>query len=260
MAVGNSLATRKSTAGIQKQKNEVVFDVSGQQITLTPETVRNYLVSGDKERVTIPELVMFINLCKYAKLNPWLKEAYCIKYGNEPATMVVAKEAYLKRAESCNNYDGCTAGIVVLDENGTVTYREGMIVLPTETLVGGYAEVYSKDRNHPSRIEVSFEEYAGRKKDGSLNSQWAKRPASMIRKVAMAQALREAFPNSLGNLFTAEEQEEAIIPMDVVIEDASKNPEALPELEQPEPVPEPQQSTQQAATPQGAAAALFGNR
>lgn len=42
---------------------------------------------------------MFINLCKYAGLNPWLKEAYCIKYGNEPATMVVGKEAFMKRAE-----------------------------------------------------------------------------------------------------------------------------------------------------------------
>nr|WP_243104368.1 recombinase RecT [Clostridium sp. AF15-41] len=41
------------------------------------------------------ELAVFINLCRFNGLNPWLKEAYCIKYGNEPATMVVGKEALI---------------------------------------------------------------------------------------------------------------------------------------------------------------------
>ena len=93
MAVGNSLV------GKTPQKMErVEFEVSGEKIILSPQIVRDYLVSGDKERVSLQEIVMFINLCKYAGLNPWLKEAYCIKYGNEPATMVVGKEAFTKRA------------------------------------------------------------------------------------------------------------------------------------------------------------------
>lgn len=72
---------------------------------LTPQTVRDYLVSGDKERVTMQEIVMFINLCRYAGLNPWLKEAYCIKYGNEPATMVVGEGSIHEAAESAPGYD-----------------------------------------------------------------------------------------------------------------------------------------------------------
>ena len=67
---------------------------------LSPQIVRDYLVSGDKERVSMQEIVMFINLCKFNGLNPWLREAYCIKYGNEPATMVTGKEAFEKRAEN----------------------------------------------------------------------------------------------------------------------------------------------------------------
>jgi hypothetical protein len=55
---------------------------------------------------------------------------------------------------------------------------------------------------------VSFEEYAGRKKDGTMNGQWSKKPATMIRKVALVQALREAFPKAFGGLYTAEEQGE----------------------------------------------------
>ena len=54
-------------------------------------------------------------------------------------------------------------------------------------------------------MEVSFDEYAGKKKDGSLNSQWSKKPATMIRKVAAVQALREAFPQSFAGMYVAEE-------------------------------------------------------
>ena len=53
--------------------------------------------------------------------------------------------------------------------------------------------------------EVSFNEYAARKKDGSLNSMWSKKPGTMIRKTALVQALREAFPSSFGGAFTEEE-------------------------------------------------------
>lgn len=53
----------------------------------------------------------------------------------------------------------------------------------------GWAEVFRKDRAHSSRVEVSFDEYVGRKNDGTINGQWSKKPATMIRKVAIVQAL-----------------------------------------------------------------------
>lgn len=202
MAVQNTLARKK-----EGNKNEVIFDAHGTKVTLTPEVVRNYLVSGDKERVSMQELVMFINLCRYNGLNPWLKEAYCIKYGNEPATIVPSKEAFTKRAESFPQFDGYKAGVVVCnDESGELEHREGSIVLKGETIIGGYAEVFRKDRAHSYKAEVSFDEYAGRKKDGTLNRQWTSKPGTMIRKVALVQALREAFPQSMGGLYIAEEQ------------------------------------------------------
>lgn len=204
MAVQNKLG--KATEG--KKEQGVTYEVNGLQITLTPQTVRDYLVSGDKEKVSIKELAMFINLCKFSKLNPWLKEAYCIKYGNEPATMVIGKGAFEKRAEEHPAYDGQESGIVVSSEDGEIIYRNGALKLEGEKLLGGYAQVWRKDRSHSYRIEVSFEEYVGRKKDGTLNSQWSKRPSTMIRKVALVQALREAFPKSFSGMYTAEEQGE----------------------------------------------------
>lgn len=249
MAVNNKLTKPK-----ENNEQVVTYEVNGMEVKLTPNTVRNYLVSGNKESVTIQEVAMFINLCKFSKLNPWVKEAYCIKYGNEPATMVVGKEAFQKRAEANPNYDGSEAGIIVTDtETGEVIYRKGTLKLQSEEIIGGYAEVWRKDRSHSTRIEVSFDEYAGRKKDGSLNSQWLKKPATMIRKVALVQALRETFPSAFGGMYTAEEQgqvePEYTMPanMEVIESEATEVSEKSVE------------TVEDNNQPTDAAAALFGN-
>lgn len=246
MAVSNSLAKKPP---VRVETTE--YMANGMKVTLTPGTVKNYLVSGDKDRVSDQEVAMFINLCRFTGLNPWLREAYCIKYGNEPATLVVGKDAYFKRAEANDAYDGIDAGIILQDEeSGQVTYRSGTLKLAGEILVGGYAEVYRKDRSHSFRIEVSFDEYAGRKKDGTLNSQWSKKPATMIRKVAMVQALREAFPQSLSGMYVAEEAgavEPDYIAGDVI---EPQTQQALPQRETVQNIPHVS-SAAQAVPPQG---------
>lgn len=255
MAVTNSLAGKNAT----KANEQVVeYMAGGMKVKLTPSIVRNYLVSGDKDRVSIQEVAMFMNLCKFSGLNPWLKEAYCIKYGNEPATMVVGKEAFEKRAEENPAYDGDESGIVVIDENGVISYRKGTLKLPGEEIIGGYAEVWRKDRKYSTRIEVSFEEYAGRKKDGTLNSQWAKKPATMIRKVALVQALREAFPKSFGGMYIAEEQgiDEPNFSVSDVIE--MQEAQAIAEKDDGTAANKASEPTQDAAATSDAQAALFG--
>lgn len=218
MTVTNKLVSKSA-----KNEREMTFSVNGAEIKLTPAIVKNYLVSGNSEAVTDQEIMMFMSLCKFQKLNPWLKEAYCIKYGTSPATVVIGKEAFMKRAESQEDYDGFEAGIIIASEDGYV-YRKGAFYdRQSETVVGGWAEVYRKTRKIPYRIEVSFDEYAGRTKDGKLNSQWATKPATMIRKVALVQALREAFPQAFAGLYSAEEQGEVeanatVVPNEDVVE------------------------------------------
>lgn len=252
MAVQNTLAPKK-----EAKKNEIVFTANGSEVRLTPETVKNYLVSGDKDRVTMQEVVMFMNLCKFNGLNPWLREAYLIKYGTEPATIVASKEAFTKRAEGNINFNGYEAGIIVLnDETGEFVYRKGSFKLPGEAIVGGYAEVYRKDRDHSYRIEVSFDEYAGRKKDGTLNRQWASKPATMIRKVALVQALREAFPGTFGNMYSAEEQG-VDEPIDVPY---TEQPQQEAQQNEQTQTPVEEQYEQQSFAQTGAADALFGEQ
>ena len=113
----------------------------------------------------------------------------------------------MKRADANPNYMGKKAGIIVQKEDGSVEEREGTFVLPNEKIVGGWAKVYVKDKE-PEYQSVSFDEYAGKKKDGSLNAQWAKKPATMIRKVAVVHALREAFPDRFQGMYAQEEMTE----------------------------------------------------
>lgn len=200
MATVNNSIAKKQPAN-NKSGQLVTFQVNGATVELSPAIVRDYLVSGDKERVTMQELVMFINLCKFNGLNPWLKEAYCIKYGSEPATMVTGKEAFEKRAENHPQHDGHKAGVIAWDpETGVMEYQVGSFHKPNMEIIGGWAEVWRKDQKESTRVEVSFDEYAGRMKDGTLNGQWSKKPGTMIRKVALVQALREAFPHTFGGL------------------------------------------------------------
>ena len=223
MAVNNTLVKAKAN-----NKAAVTFTAGDEQINLTPEMVKKYLVSGDASSVTDQEIVMFMMMCKANHLNPWNKEAYCIKYGTQPATMVVGKEAYMKRANAHPQYDGMDDGIVVLvKETGEMIYRKGAITLEGEQLIGGWADVYRKDRSRSTRVEVPFSEYAGRKKDGSLNGQWSSKPATMIRKVAQVQALREAFPDTLGGLYTADEQG-VDEPTDMIFEQPAETTEVKP--------------------------------
>ena len=206
MQVKNSLA---------KKSNESVttFTVGNDTVTLSPSIVRNYLTNGNGA-VTDQEVNYFVHLCRGQGLNPFLKEIYLIKFGTQPATFVVSKEAFLKRAEANLQYNGSESGIIVLNKDGELIERKGGFFLKdSEQVVGGWAKVYRKDRKYPSDVQVTFEEYAGRTKEGNLNSNWANRPATMIKKVALVQALREAFPNDLNNLYTEEEQGDIQMPM-----------------------------------------------
>lgn len=176
------------------------YTLEGGQV-LTADTVRRYISKEANEQ----EILMFIELCKAQKLNPFVRDAYLVKYGSNPAQIIVGKDVFIKRANSNPNFDGMKAGIVVLDKNGQIVEREGALKLRGEELVGGWCEVYLKDKKVPIRTLVSFDEYAQRTKTGQLNSMWQNKGATMIRKVAQSHALREAFPEDLRGLYQQEE-------------------------------------------------------
>ena len=193
----NKVATTATNP--EKERGEVMYQVAGQDVRLNYNIVRNYLTKGNGQ-VTDQDLTQFISICKYNQLNPFLNEAYLVKYGTAPASMIVSKEALMKRAEANPNYSGIKGGIIVQTESGEIVERTGTFHMKNETLVGGWAKVFRKDREFPTEATVAFYEY------DKGQSTWKEKPGTMISKVAKVQALREAFPAQLGALYTAEEQ------------------------------------------------------
>ena len=174
------------------------FAVYGEEVKLTGNIVKNYLTRGN-DNVSDQEIVMFINLCKYQKLNPFLNEAYLVKFKGSPAQIITSKEAYMKKAERNDDYEGFKAGLIV-QRNNEVVEIEGSFALKTDLVLGGWAEVYKKNRKFPYVAKVNLDEY------NKGQSTWTQKPKTMIRKTAIVQALREAFPEDLAALYTEEEQ------------------------------------------------------
>ena len=178
--------------------------MDGQRMTVTFDDVRNFIC----KEATIAECRIFLETCKQYHLNPFTKEAYLIHYDNKngdtASTIVLGKTCYMKMAEAHPQYDGFEAGVIVMDEAaGELIHREGSIVYQGETLVGGLAKTYRKDRSRPFYEEVNFSEYDTKK------SMWVTKPATMIRKVALVHTLREAFPATFGGLI-----DESEVPVD----------------------------------------------
>lgn len=194
---------------VKKPDEQIIkYDSNGTEIKLSPAIVRNYLVNGNGA-VTNQEIVMFLNLCKAQRLNPFLREAYLIKFGSNPATIVTGKEVFTKRARRNKDFAGYEAGIIVQSKDGNLEYRSGTLYLADEQIVGGWAKVHIRGYDVPVESSVSFDEYC-LKKDGHPASNWASKPGTMIRKVALVQALREAFPEDLQGMYSAEEAETVI--------------------------------------------------
>ena len=93
----------------------------------------------------------------------------------------------------------CTI-VIVISKSGDIQEREGSFFYKeNETLIGGWARVYFKDGKIERYQSVALGEY------NTGKSLWASKPSTMIQKVALVQALREAFPSALNQLYIAEE-------------------------------------------------------
>ena len=222
-----------------QQAGLVEYMAGDEQVNITPAMVRKYLVNGGGN-VTDEEVVMFLSLCRYQHLNPFTREVYLIKYGDrQAATMVVGKDVHLKRAKRHPEFRGLEAGIIIRGTDGGCYDRNGTFYDPEsgEKLVGGWAKVHVDGWAVPLYASVNLTEYIGRKSNGEINGQWSSKPATMIRKVAIVQALREAFPEDTAGMYVQEEipaaQEVRLDETAVVIEEKKEEPKEDPKTEAP---------------------------
>lgn len=212
-------------------QNQVIqfTDEAGDAIQISQQDVYQYIC----DKATPQEVVFFMELCRSQRLNPFKREAFLVKYGSNPASMITAEVVFERRANAHPSYKGMEHGIVYLDRNGNVCKREGTATYKAagEVLIGGWARVHRSDRSD-SYAEVSMDEY------GKNQSVWKTMPGVMISKCAKAVALRLAFPSDFQGMYISEEMGVAPDVTEVHAEVVSDTHADAPESQQ-EPISDP---------------------
>jgi len=183
---------------LTSMKKTYEFNENSTTPLITKEIVKEQINSFASDK----EIFFFLELCKAYNLNPFL-DIYLIKYNNtSKAQFVVSKDYFLKKSKQHKDFLEFEAGIIVREENNSYERLEGsMYDTDRQKLIGGYCVVRFKKESEKSTFNhtVSLHEY------DTNQSTWKKIPATMIRKVAIVQALRESFPEIFSQLYDSSE-------------------------------------------------------
>lgn len=153
-------------------------------VKVDEQTIMDYLFSSET-KLTESQKKLFISLAIKNNLDPFKREIYAIPYGNK-MSVVTGYEVYLKRAEASKQLDGWEC------------HLEG-----EKDLLRAVVKINRKDWSKPFVHEVFMSEY------NTKQGLWNTKPMTMLKKVAIAQAFRLAFPNELGGMiYTADEMQD----------------------------------------------------
>jgi len=182
-----------------------------------------------KDAVNIPgatdaELRHFGHVASAMGLDPLKREIYMVKRWNpnlqrETCTHQVGIDGFRRIAERTGKYLGQTP------PQWCGSDGKWMEVWLDETLppAAARAGIYRADFREPIYAVARFCEYVQLTKDRRPVPMWLKMPSNQLVKCAEALALRKAFPNELGGVYTAEEMGQAANP-DANISDATIPP------------------------------------
>lgn len=202
---------------------------------ITRDKIMEYLDSfGLLNSLSQQEASQFVEIAQAFNLNPFKREIYCIPYGQgdrRKLSIITGYETYLKRAERLGMLRGWKAwtegSFKVETKKVTLEGRNGPYTkekrLPVGDLVAKVS-IHREGWDQPFEHEVYLDEYA------QDNEMWANKPRTMLKKVAIAQAFRMAFPDEMGGMpYTSDE-----LP---------------PERSEPKPAPEQETRREPAAPP-----------
>ena len=179
----------------------------GQEITLSMEIVKNFLVVGNKELVQLQEFVFFMGVCRARGLNPFAKDCYLIKYSQDPAAIVTSIDFYRARARAQKDCHGWQKGVICLNnKTGELRYSKGLVLPNDEEIVGGWFKAQPTGWDVPFELEVNLSGYIKHTREGAITKFWQPaNQATMISKVAESQGLRTLWPDEFRGTITGEE-------------------------------------------------------
>lgn len=141
-------------------------------------TLRDTVAPG----LTDSEFKLFAEICRATGLNPATKEIWAIKAGGR-LQLMTGINGFLRIANSHPQFDG----------------METSFEWDGKQLVSCTVKVHRKDRKYPSVATAYWNEYS------KPTPVWKQMPTVMLSKCAKSLAIREAFIQELGGLYTAEE-------------------------------------------------------
>jgi len=175
----------------------------GQLINLNTETVRKFLIRGNNQAATNQEIIFFMGICKSRGLNPFKNDCYLIKYGNDPAAIIMSIDYFRARAKSQPDCAGWQKGIIVKKkETGEIIQTKGLLDKENEILLGGWFSAQPKGWNQPFELEVNLFNYIKKTKDGRITRFWSEEnQPTQIAKVAESQGLRTCWPDEFQGIY-----------------------------------------------------------
>lgn len=188
----------------EKEMEYVPFG-SDSKIKLSIAIVKNLVAIKTKSGKTCSDndAIKFMMLCQARKLSVFEGDCFLIGYDGKDGpvfSLVTAHQAFLKRAELHPEYNGMKSGVIVR-RGDQVMDLEGDFFLEGDEILGGWATVYFKNREHPMHKRVRLKRF--QKQFGI----WQEDPGGMIVKCSESDALRSSFPTLLGGLYIREEME-----------------------------------------------------
>ena len=180
--------------------NEIV--ATSEDNKVTQDLLLDYLKTMNKG-LNEQQTKQFLAVAGTFGLNPWKREVYAVTFKNKDGStdmsIVTGYETYIKRAELNPNYDGYEIEFrggfkrgKVMKSGKSGSWQVDALVPDGE--VSCICTVYRKDRAHPTREEVFFDEY------NKGNDMWNQKPRTMLKKVAIVSAFRKAFPFDFGGM------------------------------------------------------------
>ncbi len=158
------------------------------------------------------ELRLFLQVCKGAQLNPFLKQAHLVPYwdskeGQWRRAIIVGIDGFRSVAESSGAYAGNEDPIY--DGEHEVTYEQDKQTKKFQAPLKATVTVYKivDGQRYPFTATARWSEYYPGEKKGF---QWRIRPYFMLGKCAEGLALRKAFPKLLSGMYVQEEMDQAL--------------------------------------------------
>lgn len=185
-------------------------DAFGKLTRAQVELIKRTVAKGASD----DELRLFIQVCKGAQLNPFMRQAHLVPFwdskdGVERRTIIVGIDGFRAIAESSGAYAGNDDPIFEGEDEisiaATVKAAAKKIIVPRKATVNVYKII--DGQRFPFGASARWAEYYPGAKKGM---RWIAMPYLMLGKCAEALALRKAFPKLLSGIYAQEEMDQAM--------------------------------------------------